>query len=109
VVLGGVCVTSFEIALILAIIALATVIQIFATFKIVQISTSAVVSSVKTLDGAIAEAITSVVEQGIGNFEPPNPLISILADYMKSNLSPNTAEVTVLDRSEDGKFISKPE
>tara|TARA_Y100001973_G_C5156664_1_gene311140 strand:- start:220 stop:528 length:309 start_codon:yes stop_codon:yes gene_type:complete len=102
-------VTSFEIALILAIIALATVIQIFATFKIVQISTSAVVSSVKTLDGAIAEAITSVVEQGIGNFEPPNPLISILADYMKSNLSPNTAEVTVLDRSEDGKFISKPE
>ncbi len=101
--------TSFEIALILAIIALATVIQIFATFKIVQISTSAVVSSVKTLDGAIAEAITSVVEQGIGNFEPPNPLISILADYMKSNLSPNTAEVTVLDRSEDGKFISKPE
>ena len=101
--------TSLEIALIIAIIALATVIQIFATFKIVQISTSAVVSSIQSLDGAIAEAITSVVEQGIGNFEPPNPLISILADYMKSNLSAGTAEVTVLDRSEEGKFISKQE
>jgi len=102
-------VTSLEIALGIAIIALATMIQIFATFKIVQISTSAVVSSVQALDGALAEAITSVVEQGIGNFEPPNPLVAILADVMKQNLNQGTAEVTVLDRSEDGKFISKSE
>ena len=101
--------TSLEIALGIAIIALATMIQIFATFKIVQISTSAVVSSSQALDGALAEAITSVVEQGIGNFEPPNPLVSILADVMKQNLNQGTAEVTVLDRSEDGKFISKSE
>jgi hypothetical protein len=102
-------VTSLEIALGITIIALATMIQIFATFKIVQISTSAVVSAVQALDSALAEAITSVVEQGIGNFEPPNPLVSILADVMKQNLNQGTAEVTVLDRSEDGKFISKSE
>lgn len=101
--------TSLEIALGITIIALATMIQIFATFKIVQISTSAVVSAVQALDSALAEAITSVVEQGIGNFEPPNPLVSILADVMKQNLNQGTAEVTVLDRSEDGKFISKSE
>ena len=101
--------TSLEIALGIAIIALATMIQIFATFKIVQISTSAVVGAVQQLDSALGEAISSVVEQGIGSFEPPNPLIAILADYMKQNLQPGTAEVTVLDRSEDGKFISKSE
>ena len=101
--------TSLEIALGIAIIALATMIQIFATFKIVQISTSAIVSAVQALDSALGEAITSVVEQGIGNFEPPNPLVAILADYMRQNLRPGTAEVTVLDRSEEGKFISKQE
>tara|TARA_Y100000004_G_scaffold40747_1_gene44139 strand:+ start:1457 stop:1765 length:309 start_codon:yes stop_codon:yes gene_type:complete len=102
-------VTSIEIALLTAIIALATMIQIYAAFKISQISTSAVVSSIQQLDGAIAEAISSVVEQGIGNFEPPNPLVAILADVMRSNLDRPTAEVQVLDRSGDGKFIKKEE
>ena len=100
----AVCVTSTEIALIAAIIALATMIQIYATFKISQISTSAVVSSIQQLDTAIAEAISSVVEQGIGNFEPPNPLISILAEYFQSNLNKPTAEVKVIERDSDGKF-----
>ena len=79
-------------------------IQIYATFKITQISTSAVVSSVQQLDGAIAEAISSVVEQGIGTFEPPNPLIGILAEYLQSNLNKPTAEVKVIERDSDGKF-----
>lgn len=107
--MGAVCVTSIEIALICSIIALATMIQVYATFKISQIATSAVVSSVQQLDGAIAEAISSVVEQGIGNFEAPNPIVSILADYMKSNLNPNVAEVQVLQRDGTGKFTGNQE
>lgn len=101
--------TSLEIALLTAIIALATAIQIFATFKIVQISTSAIVSSVQTLDSAIAEAIQSVVQEGIGNFEPPNPIVGILADYFRANLPSATAEVQILDRDDDGKFLKKSE
>ena len=96
--------TSIEIALLGAIIALATAIQIYATFKIVQIAASTIVGSVNNLDNAIAEAISSVVEQGIGSFEPPNPLVGILADYMRSNLPTQTAEVQVLDRDPSGKF-----
>tara|TARA_R100001086_G_scaffold240859_1_gene167369 strand:+ start:418 stop:753 length:336 start_codon:yes stop_codon:yes gene_type:complete len=103
-VLGGVAVTSIEIALFCAIIALATAIQIYATFKIVQIAASTIVGSVNRLDNAIAEAIDSVVGQGIGQFEPPNPIVSILADYVKSQLPSQTAEVQVLARDNDGKF-----
>jgi hypothetical protein len=102
-------VTSIEIALFTAIIALATMIQIYAAFKISQIATSAVVSSIQQLDGAIAEAISSVVEQGIGNFEAPNPIVSILADYMKSNLNPAITDVQVLDRDVSGKFTRNQE
>ena len=107
--MGPVCVTSIEIALICLIIALATMIQIYATFKISQIATSAVVNSVNQLDGAIAEAISSVVEQGIGNFDPPNPIVSILADYMKSNLNPAVTDVQVLERDGSGKFTGNQE
>jgi len=97
-------VTSLEIALLTAIVILMTMIQVFATFKIVQISTSTLVQSVHQLDTAIAEAISSVVEQGVANFEPPNPLIGILADVMKQNLNKGTAEVQVIERDESGKF-----
>ncbi len=101
--------TSIQIALICLIIALATMIQIYATFKIVQIGTSALVNRIGELDSTLAEAITSVVESGIGGFEPPNPIVSILADYMKSNLNPAVAEVTVLERDGSGKFTGNQE
>jgi hypothetical protein len=45
----------------------------------------------------------------LGNFEPPNPLLAILADYMRSSLNTTTAEVTVVDRDKEGKFISNKE
>ena len=97
-----------ELALIIAIIALATMIQMFATFKIVQIGTSAIVNRVQELDGTLAEAIASVVESGLGSFEPPNPIVAILGDYLKSNLNSPITNVEVL-HGEDGKFVKKTE
>jgi hypothetical protein len=70
----------------------------------VQIAATTIVGSVNNLDNAIAEAISSVVEQGIGSIEPPNPIVGILAEYMRSNLQPQTAEVQILDRDASGKF-----
>ena len=102
--MGAVCVTSIEIALICLFIALATMIQIYATFKIVQIGTTALVVRIGELDGTLAEAIASVVESGLGNFEPPNPIVAILGDYLKSNLNPQVADVKVIERDSEGKF-----
>ena len=107
--MGAVCVTSLEIALICLIIALATMIQIYATFKIVQIGTAALVNRSGELDSTLAEAIASVVENGLGSFEPPNPIVSILADYMKSNLNPSVTDVKVIERDRSGKFTGNQE
>lgn len=84
-------------------------IQIYATFRIVQIGTSAAVNRIAELDGTLAEAIASVVDSGLGNFEAPNPLIGILADYMKQNLNTTTAEVKVIERDQTGKFTGNQE
>ena len=107
--LGRDYVTSIEIGLITAIIALATMIQVYATFRIVQIAASTIVSHVQSLDGAIAEAIQSVVEQGIGGIEPPNPIVGIITEYLKANTPQGTAEMTVLKRDDEGKFLQKEE
>jgi hypothetical protein len=94
---------------IVASLAVATMFQAYVTYKLVQLSTKGIVNAIQELDGALAEAITEVVEGGLGNFEPPNPLLAILADYMRSSLNTTTAEVTVIDRDKDGKFISNKE
>lgn len=101
--------TSYELLLICAIIALATMIQVFATFKIVQIGTTALVNRIQELDGTLAEAITNVVESGLGSFEPPNPIVGIITEYMKQNLTPKSPQIAEMSRDSSGQFAPKSE
>ena len=62
-------------------------------------------AAVSDLDGKLAEALQGILAQGIGEFEPPNPIQAVFADLLKSKLSENLKgdPVEVL-RAPDGKF-----
>ena len=62
-------------------------------------------AAIAKLDSSIAEAITGLVERGIGDFEPPNPIQMALAELLKSRLAESTQGDPVdLLRAADGKF-----
>jgi len=62
-------------------------------------------AAISNLDTKIAEALQGVLSQGIGDFEPINPIQAVFADLLKSKLSEKIQgdPVEVL-RAADGKF-----
>lgn len=61
------------------------------------------------LDQTLAEAIQSVVEANLGEFQQQNPLIGIISDIMKQNIAKNNesnSTIIEIPRAEDGKFKS---
>ena len=67
---------------------------------------------VNYLDLKLAEALTQLVEETIkiipGEIEPPNPLVAVMADYMRNQMRvPQGAEkLDALSRDSQGKFQS---
>ncbi len=63
-------------------------------------------ATVLQLDTKIAEALQGIIAQGIGDFEPPNPIQMALADLLKSRLaeSRGSGEAVEILRASDGKF-----
>ena len=62
--------------------------------------------AVVDLDGMLARAISGLVEKGLGDFEPINPIQAAIANLLTANLQRNTTAGEVIDvvRSESGKF-----
>jgi len=64
------------------------------------------------LDGSLAEAITSVV-QNLGGVEPPNPIQNALAQILVNSVNPiqDPGSKGVIDvlQGDDGKFVKKNE
>ena len=62
--------------------------------------------AVVDLDGMLARAISGLVEKGLGDFEPINPIQAAIANMLTANLQRNTTAGEVIDvvRSESGKF-----
>jgi low affinity Fe/Cu permease len=59
------------------------------------------------LDNTLAEAIQSVVEANLGEFQQQNPLIGIITDIMKQNITKNNqsdSTIVEIPRDIDGKF-----
>ena len=62
-------------------------------------------AAVSGLDHKLAEALQGIIAQGIGDFEPPNPIQVALADLLKGKLAQATqADPVEILRGEDGKF-----
>lgn len=65
---------------------------------------------IEDLDGRLAEAIQSVVQNvGMGAGEGPNPFQQLIAQYLQLKMTENVpgAQI-VMPRGEDGKFESTP-
>jgi len=62
--------------------------------------------AVVDLDGMLAKAISGLVEKGLGDFEPINPIQAAIANMLTANLQRNTTAGEVIDvvRGEGGKF-----
>lgn len=59
------------------------------------------------LDGRLAEAIRSVLEQAGGDFEPVNPIQAAVAQFITERMAQQPIEARVMEtrsRSKDGKF-----
>ena len=65
-----------------------------------------ITKAVAQLDSMLAQTIQSLIEKGIGDFEPVNPIQEIIASMMKKNLTQNqpTADVIEVVRDPGGKF-----
>ena len=51
------------------------------------------------LDGKIAEAITKLMQEGLPDFEPPNPIQALIAQMIQQRVS------DAAPRSPSGQFI----
>lgn len=83
---------------------------LFATqLYITKILLQNVNNRIAQLDQTLAEAIQSVVEANLGEFQQQNPLIGIISDIMKQNIAKNNlsdSTIVEIPRAEDGKFKS---
>ena len=81
---------------------------LFATqLYITKILLQNVNNRISQLDQTLAEAIQSVVEANLGEFQQQNPLIGIITDMMKQNIAKNNqsdSTIVEIPRSVDGKF-----
>ena len=81
---------------------------LFATqLYITKILLKNVNTRISQLDNTLAEAIQSVVEANLGEFQQQNPLIGIITDIMKQNITKNNqsdSTIVEIPRDIDGKF-----
>ena len=54
------------------------------------------------LDSSIAAGLKQIIEGGMGEFEPPNPILAAIASRMMQNAP---LEGTVLEKDERGRFV----
>lgn len=64
--------------------------------------------ALEDLDAQIAEAIRSVLEGAGGDYEPPNPVQSAIAQFITQRMTESPIEAVITtqsrSRSKDGKF-----
>tara|TARA_R100000963_G_C4611025_1_gene81460 strand:- start:193 stop:483 length:291 start_codon:yes stop_codon:yes gene_type:complete len=65
--------------------------------------------AVRDLDGMLAQAIAGLVEKGLGDFEPINPIQAAIANMISNNLGRSASSTTPGDvievvRDNSGKF-----
>lgn len=58
---------------------------------------------VSNIDHALAQAIQKVVEGGLGDFEPPNPIQQALAELLTNRVKQQQTIIEI-PRDESGKF-----
>ena len=101
--LGGGNVLNIETIIIISSIWLASLLIIVINRKILQLIAGLLVESIQDLKSQLEEAIAFISEGAIGDFEPPNPIVGMLANVIQQKFDQAPIEATVL-RADDGKF-----
>ena len=101
--LGGDGVISIETIVIISSIWLSSLLVIVINRKILQLIAGLLVESIQDLKSQLQEAISFISEGAIGDFEPPNPIVGLLANVIQQKFDQAPIEATVL-RADDGKF-----
>ena len=102
-VLGRDAVVSIETIVIISSIWLSSLLVIVINRKILQLIAGLLVESTQELKSQLGEAIAFISEGAIGDFEPPNPIVGLLANVIQQKFEQAPLEATVL-RADDGKF-----
>jgi len=61
----------------------------------------------ESLDEKIAGALTRLVAENLGDFEPPNQIHAAIAEFIRTRMSEQNPELKTLARATDGKFEAK--
>jgi hypothetical protein len=87
------------------VLAISTINLLFSVW-LMRILSLQIQQAVVDLDGMLAQAISGLVEKGLGDFEPINPIQAAIAQMLTSNLQRNTTAGEVIDvvRDPGGKF-----
>ena len=87
-------------------IAVLTTLNLLFSVWMVRIFSIQIAQAVEELDAKLAGAISSLVEKGLGEFEPVNPIQAAIAQMLTSNLSQSrtSGEVIEVVRDNSGKF-----
>ena len=101
--LGPDGVVSIETIVIISSIWLSSLLIIVINRKILQLIAGLLVVSIQELKTQLQEAIAFISEGAIGDFEPPNPIVGMLANVIQQKFDQAPIEATVL-RADDGKF-----
>ena len=57
------------------------------------------------MDEKIAKALRSLVEQGLGDFEPINPIQQAIAHFITNRVNEGPIEARIVEHGQDGKFV----
>jgi len=64
----------------------------------------AIEDSMEELDHKLAASLQNLVQEGLGGFEPPNPIQAAIAQMLVNRVPPGSAVAAEVVRSEAGKF-----
>jgi len=66
----------------------------------------AIEGSMEELDHKLAATIQNLVQEGLGGFEPPNPIQAAIAQMLVNRVPGGSAGAAEIIRSETGKFTA---
>lgn len=64
-----------------------------------------ITEGIMDLDESLATALKQLIEQGLGDFEPPNPILAALAQRLMQ--TPGGNDVIEVARSDNGRFSQR--
>lgn len=90
----------------LEVVAAITALNLLFSIWLMRILSLQIQQAVADLDSMLAKTIQSLIEKGIGDFEPVNPIQAAIAQMLTSNLSQNRTSGDVIEvvRDVGGKF-----